>query len=83
MNSDNKKNFMEESSSYVTNMNSILKSIKLDVMIDFVWVNPRGIIIVTNKVASSLDLQTIENYVNYKYLISPRKYAYTNYFKCG
>jgi len=36
INGDNKKNFMEESSSYVTNMNSILKNIKLDVMIDFV-----------------------------------------------
>jgi len=54
---------MEESSSYVTNMNSILKNIKLDVMIDFVWVDPGDIIIVTNKVASSLDLQTIENYI--------------------
>jgi len=59
MNDDNKKNFMKESSSHVTNMNSTLKNIKSDVMVDFVWVNSRGITIVTNKVASSLDLQTI------------------------
>jgi len=59
MNDDNKKNFMKESSSHVSNMNSTLKNIKSDVMVDFVWVNSRGITIVTNKVASSLDLQTI------------------------
>ena len=63
MNNNNKKNFIEESNSHVTNMNSILKNIKLYVMVDFVWVNLRDIIIVTNKVTFSLDLQTIENYI--------------------
>jgi len=63
MNNDNKKNFIEESSSYVTNMNSTLKNIKLDVMVDFAQVDSRGIIIVTNKVVFSLNLQTIENYI--------------------
>ena len=32
-------------------------------MVDFVRVNSKGIIIVTNKITSTLDLQTIENYV--------------------
>jgi len=63
MNNDNKKNFMEKSSSYVTNMNSTLKNIKLDVMVDFAQVDSRDIIIVTNKVVFSLNLQTIENYI--------------------
>lgn len=63
MNDDSKKNFIEKSSSHVTNINSTLKNIKLDVMVDFVWVNPKDIIIVTNKVTSTLDLQTIENYI--------------------
>ena len=63
MNNDNKKNFIEKSSSHITNMNSALKNIKSEVMVDFVWVNPKDIIIVTNKVASTLDLQTIENYM--------------------
>jgi len=73
INNDNKKNFMKESSSHVTNMNSTLKNIKSDVMVDFVQVNPRSIIIVTNKVASSLDLQTIENCVkNTNYINTER-----------
>lgn len=36
MNNDNKKNFIEKSSSHITNMNSALKNIKLEVMVDFV-----------------------------------------------
>jgi len=62
INDDSKKNFIEKSSSHVTNINSTLKNIKLDIMVDFVWVNPKDII-VTNKVTSTLDLQTIENYI--------------------
>jgi len=54
---------MEESSTYVTNMNRALKNIKSEVMVDFVQVKTNSIIIVTNKVTLSLDLQTIENYI--------------------
>ena len=36
MNDDNKKNFMEESSVHVTNMNRALKNIKIEIMVDFV-----------------------------------------------
>ena len=63
MNDTNKNNFMKKSSTHVTNMNRVLKNIKMDVMVDFVWQDLNGIIIVTNKVALILKLQTIENYV--------------------
>jgi len=63
MNNVNKKNFMEESSTYITNMNRALKNIKTKVIVDFIQLDPSSIVIVTNKVISSLDLQTIENYV--------------------
>ena len=36
MNNDNKKNFMEKSSGYVTNMNNTLKNIKSEIIVDFV-----------------------------------------------
>ena len=36
MNDDNKKNFMEKSSVYITNMNRALKNIKTEVMVDFI-----------------------------------------------
>jgi len=63
MNKENKKNFIEESNTYVTNINRALKNIKSEVMVNFVWVETNSIIIVTNKVALFLNLQTIENYI--------------------
>lgn len=56
MNDKNKKKFMEKSSIHVTNMNRALKNIKLDVIVDFIQLNSKDIIIVTNKVTISLDL---------------------------
>ena len=63
MSNDNKAKFMESSSSHITNLNRALKIIKLDIMADFVHIDQAGITIVTNKVVSSLDLQTINKYV--------------------
>jgi len=40
-----------------------LKSIKLEVMVDFIRSDQSGVTIVTNKIVSPLDLQTIENYI--------------------
>ena len=61
--SDNKKNFMDESNTYVLNMNRILKNIKSNVLVDFICTNAAAIMVVTNKVISSLYLQTIEQYI--------------------
>jgi len=63
INNTNKKNFIEESSVHITNMNRAFKNIKTEVMVDFVWTDSNSIIIMTNKVASTLELQTIENYI--------------------
>jgi len=54
---------MERSSTHVTNMNRVLKNIKSEVMINFIQVETSSIIIVTNKVVLSLDLQMIKNYI--------------------
>ena len=54
---------MEGINIYINNINRVLKNIKIEVMVNFVWSNPSGIIIVTNKVASALELQTIKSYV--------------------
>jgi len=54
---------MEDSCNHITNINRVLKSIKSEVMVDFIHSGQLEVIIVTNKVASPLDLQTIENYV--------------------
>ena len=60
---ENKTKFIKSSSIYTTNLNRILKNIKLEVIADFVCMDQADITIVTNKVVSSLDLQTIEKYV--------------------
>ena len=60
---DNRIKFIKDSSTYITNINRILKGIKLEVIADFIHFDQAGIIVVTNKVTSTLDLQTIENYI--------------------
>ena len=87
MNNTNKNNFMKESSVHITNINKVLKNIKTDVMVDFIWKDLNGITIVTNKVASTLELQTIENYVknanhiNAEGVKTPRLSQSKSYFK--
>ena len=63
MNSENIKKFMNESSSHVSNLNRTLKNIKLKIIINFVQSDSMSITIVTNKVASASNFQTIENYI--------------------
>ena len=63
INVENSVNFMKDSSSYVTNINRALKSIKSNVIADFIHTDNRGMVITTTKVARNLDFQTIERYV--------------------
>ena len=49
---------MNESSAHILNMNRALKSIKSDVVVDFICS-----VVVTNKVVFSSDLQTIKQYI--------------------
>ena len=63
MNVKNKSNFMKESSAHVANINRALKNVKLEIMANFICSDNRGIIITTNKIVSTLDLQTIEKYI--------------------
>ena len=59
----NTKYFIKDSSIYVININRVLKSIKLNIMADFIYTDDKGIIISTNNIASLLDLQEIEKYI--------------------
>ena len=60
---NNKNGFMFDSSTHIENINSTLKNIKLKVKANFIQAKQVGIIIVTNKITASLDLQTIEQYI--------------------
>jgi len=63
MDSDNSKKFLSLSNKYVINFNHALKGIKLEVFVDFIRSDYRGLIIVSNKVTSSSDISVINNYV--------------------
>jgi len=63
MNSDNIVKFILNSSNYITNINRLFKNIKSNCKADYIQLEKSGIIIVTDKVASALDFQTIERYV--------------------
>ena len=63
MSIENAKYFIRESSMYVNNINRVLKSIKSNVMADFIHIDSKEIIILTNNVICPLDLQDIEKYI--------------------
>ena len=63
MSNNNKTKFIEKSSIHITNINRALKNIKLEVMADFIHSDQVSITIVTNKITSSLNLQTIKKYI--------------------
>ena len=58
---------MALSSIHIANLNISLKNIKSDIIADYIQSELIGITIVTNKVALSLNLQVIENYVENEY----------------
>ena len=66
---ENANNFMKNSSFYIANINRVLKNIKLEVMVDFIYIEKYRLVIMTNKIASALDLQTIEKYIKNIYNI--------------
>jgi len=59
----NKIRFMESSSKHIANLNRTLKNIKLNIIADFVYMDQAGITIITNKVATPLNLQIIKRYI--------------------
>ena len=63
INNDNIVKFMLKSSDHITNIDRVLKNIELEIKVDYIHSETSGIVIVTDKVASSLDLQTIEKYI--------------------
>ena len=63
MNNKNKNEFMKNSDNYVININRLFKNIKSEYKADYIKSEKSSIVIVTDKIASALDLQTIEQYV--------------------
>jgi len=60
MNDENKNEFMKNLSDHVININRLLKNIKSECKADYIRLEKSSVIIVTDKIASALDLQIIE-----------------------
>jgi len=63
MSSNNSEKFMVLFNRHVANINRASKNIKLDIMTNFIRADNIRLTITTNKVISTLDLNTIENYI--------------------
>ena len=62
---------MKDSSDYIANINKLLQSIKSDIRVDFIHLENLEVMIITNKVITSLNLQMIEKYIkNAKHIIA-------------
>ena len=56
MNSKNNNNFMKNSTTYIVNINRLLKNAKSEVLVDYIHLDPFRISIITNKVSLQSDL---------------------------
>ena len=63
MSNNNKTKFMEDSCTYISNLNRALKNIKSNIMVNFVYQEITDIVIITNKIVSDLKLQIIKRYI--------------------
>jgi len=55
--------FLKDMSMHIININHALKNIKSKVMVDFICIEDKGIIILTNNIANPSDLQEVEKYI--------------------
>jgi len=69
---------MVKANIHISNINRLLKRVKSDIPINFIWSNNKGLIITSNKVAATYNLNIIEKYVknlndiNHSNIMSPR-----------
>ena len=63
MSGENNNNFIKNSATHVANINRHLRNAKLEVLVDYICLDPLRISIITNKVSLQSDLQIIDQYV--------------------
>ena len=63
MGTNNTEKVIVQLNIHVANINRLLKNIKLEVSIDFIWSDNKGIIVTTNKIAVMSDLNVVEEYM--------------------
>ena len=54
---------MAWSNTYIANINKLLKNIKSEILVNFIQSDNKGIIVTTNNITTTSDLNIIEKYV--------------------
>ena len=63
MSTNNFERVMNKSNAYIANINKLLKGVKSDISANYIHSDSKKIIIMTNKIAITLDLNIIEKYM--------------------
>ena len=59
---NNTKRIIAQISKHIKNINRLLKNIKSEIVVDYIWLDSKGIITTTNKVVASSDLSMVKKY---------------------
>ena len=87
MSTNNTERVIVQSNIHISNINRLLKDIKSEIYANFICSNKRSIILTTNNITSTLDMQTIEKYIknlnniDSNEIISPRLFQSKSYLK--
>ena len=60
---ENVDSFIKNSSLHISNINRQFHNAKSEILVDYIWAEPFGITIVTNKVSQPSDLMLIDQYI--------------------
>jgi len=63
MSINNTERIIIQTSKYIKNINRLLKSIKSEIVADYIQLDNKGIIVTTNKVVAFSDLNMVEKYI--------------------
>jgi len=63
MNTNNSKRLIAQANNHITDINRLLKDVKSEISADFIRSNNKRIVITTNKVVASSDLNIVEKYM--------------------
>jgi len=60
---NNSKRVIVQANNYITNINRLLKGTKSKISVNYIWSDYKGIVITTNKVVASSDMNIVEKYM--------------------
>jgi len=60
---NNSERVIVQANNYITNINRLLKGTKFKISVDYIWSDYKRIVITTNKVVASSDMNIVEKYM--------------------